>query len=88
MGDVRSTFVASCLFVLALLASPTAAQVVPQSPTSAPGDAGAGSTTSLQRIRRSLAVTPPAGFLNLHEYVHVIAEAPEVSLFGDFDFFR
>ncbi|MEE2612709.1 MAG: hypothetical protein VX975_02665 [Acidobacteriota bacterium] len=32
--------VASCLVVLALLASPTAAQVEPQSPTAAPGDAG------------------------------------------------
>ena len=32
-------------------------------------------------------MTPPAGFLNLHEYAHVIAEAPEVSLFGDFDLF-
>ena len=34
--------VASCLVVLALLASPTAAQGVPQSPTAAPGDAGWG----------------------------------------------
>ena len=42
---------------------------------------------SVQRVRRALAVTPPASFLNLHEYVHVIAEAPEVSLFGDFNLF-
>ena len=87
MGEVRSTVVASCLVVLFLLASPTAAQVV-EGPTAAPGDAGAGSMASLQRIRRALAVTPPAGFLNLHEFVHVVAEAPEeVSLFGDFDLF-
>ena len=90
MSDVRSTLVASCLVVLLLLASPTAVQVVGQSPTAAPGDAGAGSMTSLQRIRRALAVTPPGGLLNLHEYVHVFAEAPEMfadfeSLFGDFD---
>ncbi len=90
MGDVRSILVASCLVVLFLLASPTAAQVVGPSPTAAPGDAGAGSMTSLQRIRRALAVTPPGGLLNLHEYVHVFAEAPEMltdfeSLFGDFD---
>ena len=87
MGAVRSPLVASCLVVLVLLGSPTAAQVAPQSPGAAPGNASAGSMTSLQRIRRALALTPPAGFLNLHEYVHVIAEAPDVSLFGDFDFF-
>ena len=90
MGGVRSTLVASCLVVLLLLASTTAAQVV-EGATAAQGDAGAGSITSLQRIRRALAVTPPAGVLNLHEFVHVVAEAPEAwtnpSLLGDFDVF-
>ncbi len=42
MGVGRSTLVASCLVVLFLLASPTAAQVVPQSSTAAPDDAWPG----------------------------------------------
>ena len=86
IGVGRSTLVVSCVVVLFFLAAPTVAQVVPLSSAAAPRDAWAGSTTSLERIRRALAVTPPAGFLNLSEYVYVTAEAPEeVSLFADFD---
>ena len=87
MGVVRATLVAFCLVVLGLPASPTAAQDVPQFPAATPRESWAGSATSLQRIRRALALTPPGGLLNLHEYVHVIAEKPDdLSLFGDFDF--
>ena len=87
MGVVCATRVAVCLVVLGLPASPTAAQDVPQFSAATPGEAWAGSATSLQRIRRALALTPPGGLLNLHEYVHVIAEEPDdLSLFGDFDF--
>ncbi|MDP6581437.1 MAG: hypothetical protein QF681_12350 [Vicinamibacterales bacterium] len=86
IGEVRPTLVALCLVVLVLLAASTEAQVAPQSPTAAAWDGGAGSTRSLQRIRRALATTPSGGLLNLSEHVYVIAEAPEEqSLFGDFD---
>ena len=85
------------MVVVALQTAPVAAQIVLPTPTEPVAVDRATSegelAVSLDRIRRALDSSAKAGPLRLRipdvrEYVFVVGEAPEVSLFGDTDLSR